>query len=326
MARASGYENLLRLLHQLLTSEQLVRAQRDRRAGGRDRLAARRRAAEAARASRSSSRGALAAGGAASPGAAPRPLAAPAPAAPRRPAPARAAAPPPHQRAGADTRRAAAPADTAAAAGTAAAPPAPSRPGDPITRLQGRGRQAQAERSAASSTPPRISASRTGRVIDRLPERATPICARGSEANRADPGGGARPRSGVRRPGLISWRAARAARPPVADDEARGRSQQVGADPDGAGRPRYLRRQDRNGGRARQLHGGLKRYEQHATTDEAGPGDAGAPAARAQRAGGRGERRRRHGDRQDERPQAARRRARSTPRPWTPTIRRCSRT
>src|SRR5207302_2470185 len=49
-------------------------------------------------------------------------------------------------------------------------------------------------------------------------------------------------------------------------------------------------------------------HEQHASIDETSPGEAGTPAAGAQRDGGRGEHRRRDGHGQDERPQAARRR------------------
>ncbi len=138
-ARASGYENLLRLMNLLLTSEPIVRRSDT---GALAVEIAWLRAAELPKLTRVEEilAGSLATGGAESgrSAAAPRSAPAPAPAPPRsRPPepPPRAAAPPPQQ------QPAPKPAETpvwveAQPPRPAAAPPTPSRPGDPITAFK----------------------------------------------------------------------------------------------------------------------------------------------------------------------------------------------
>jgi DNA polymerase-3 subunit gamma/tau len=128
-AKASGYENLLRLLNQLLTSENVVRRSET---GTLAVEIAWLRAAELPKLTRVEE--ILAAGGGRQEAAAPRPAAAaprPAPSSPK-PIPPRSLAPEP-----APAPRAAAPPRTETAPPRPAAPPpAPSRPSDPITAFR----------------------------------------------------------------------------------------------------------------------------------------------------------------------------------------------
>jgi DNA polymerase III subunit gamma/tau len=140
-ARASGYENLLRLMNLLLTSEPIVRRSDT---GALAVEIAWLRAAELPKLTRVEEilAGSLSTGGADSgrSAAAPRPAPAPAPAPPRSRAPEpppRAAAPPPQQQ----QQPAPKPAETPARVEAqpprpAAAPPPPVRPGDPITTFK----------------------------------------------------------------------------------------------------------------------------------------------------------------------------------------------
>ena len=221
-ARASGYENLLRLMNLLLTSEPIVRRSDT---GALAVEIAWLRAAELPKLTRVEEilAGSASAETAAGAAAAPRPAApAPAPAPPRSRAPEPPPGPPRRRRLRNSSSRRRSPAETApprAEAPHAARLPPPDarrRAGRAIRSPPSRKRPASASRtSAASSTPPRTSASRTAGSRSSA-RAATPICGAGWTPT-ARSWRRRRPRSGVRRPDLISWRAAARPRPAAAE-------------------------------------------------------------------------------------------------------------